>query len=483
MNLAAGDTRLIRAAWAVVAVMFACAFSLNGSSHYVTVLAILTLVGAGIATISPQASLVLVAATPALDSFGILATEPQAVTVFQVVLIASLLGMAYRLARRRDAGWQRLTVWDFGILIFLAAAVVSVPLSHNVARSLVGAVEIAALVGMYALMSRATPPEGSGTRLRATVVFVGVISAVVAIGQAVVPHFPVPLLESHPTGSSLFPARVSAFFANPNSLAVLLALAAIIAAERVLRSRTVRDRLAWAAAGLVCSLGLALTFSREGLVGLLVGVIALILIASPDRQTTVASVIAVLALIAGVLAVPGIAERASSIYSFSSDRSAMDRLYLSGVSLKMFKDHPIVGIGMSAFMSAYPQYSDPRVSISPVTDGHQMPFSIPAETGILGLAAELVMVGFLLYLLPKAKALSRSGTDVSGIAAACAFFAMSFFNVFYYAEYFWITLALVALTLRPASLGIVLDTGKRPGTGAVAWWNAARPSGRHGGEA
>ncbi len=269
MNPTAVDTRLIRAAWAVVALMLACAFSLNGSSDYVTVLAILTLAGAGIAAVSPQASLILVAATPALDSFGILATEPQTLTVFQVVLTASLLGMVYRLARRRDAGWQRLTVWDVGILMFLAAAVVSVPLSQDVARSLVGAVEIAALVGMYALLSRATPPEGSGPRLRAIVVFVGVVSAVVAIGQAVVPHFPVPLLESHPTGSSLFPVRVSAFFANPNSLAVLLALAAVIVAERVLRSRTVRDRLAWAAAGLVCSLALALTFSREGLVGLL----------------------------------------------------------------------------------------------------------------------------------------------------------------------------------------------------------------------
>jgi O-antigen ligase len=124
-------------------------------------------------------------------------------------------------------------------------------------------------------------------------------------------------------------------------------------------------------------------------------------------------------------------------------------------------------------MSTYPQYADPRVSISPVTDGHQMPFSIPAETGVLGLAAELVMVGFLLYLLSKAKALSRSGLNVLAIAAACAFFAMSFFNVFYYAEYFWITLALVASTLRSASLGVLSEARNRPET-------TVHPPGRHG---
>jgi hypothetical protein len=458
VNPTGSDTKLIRAAWAIVAMMFACAFSLNGISHYVMVLAILALAGAVVAATSTQAAVVLVVATPALDSFGIIATRPQAITVFQVVLIASLAGMLFRVARTRVAAWSWFTVWDAGILLFLAAAAVSAPLSQDVARSLIGAIEIAALVGMYALLSRAVPADESRRRVGATVVFAGTVSALVAIGQAIVPHFPVPLLENHPTGSSLFPARVSAFFANPNSLAVLLVLAVVIASGRALRSRAVRERLAWTAAGLVCVVGVALTFSREGLVGLLVGVVALILFASPDRRTTTVSFIVVLALAAGILAAPGIGERASSIYGFANDPSAMDRLYLSGVSLNMFRNHPVAGVGISAFMSTYPQYADPRVTISPVTDGHQMPFSIPAETGVLGLAAELVMAGFLLYLMSKAKTLSGTGTDVSGVAAACAFFAMSLFNVFYYAEYFWITLALVASILGSASLGIVIDT-------------------------
>jgi hypothetical protein len=471
------ETPLTRAAFALLAMMFVCAFSLNGSSHYVTVLAILALVGAGIAAVSPQASLILVAASPALDSFGILATEPQALTVFQVVLVASLIGMVYRVARRRESPWQRLTVWDIGILVFLAAAVASVPLSHDFSRSLIGAIEIAALVGMYALLSRSGPPEEAATRLGATVVFVGTVSALVAIGQAVVPRFPVPLLENHPTGSALFPARVSGFFANPNSLAVLLVLATVIATGRVLRSPTVRGRFAWAAAGLVCSLGVALTFSREGFIGLLVGLVAVIVFASPNARTTAVSIAVLLALAAGVSTLPGLDERAHSILNFRSDPSAMDRVYLSGVSLDMFRDHPVVGVGISAFMSTYPQYKDPRVTISPVTDGHQMPFSIPAETGVLGLVAELIMVGFLLYLLPKARVLARSGVDVSGVAAACAFFAMSLFNVFYYAEYFWITLALVASTLGSASLGGVFDAGS-------GWrWRRGAPSDPIGGEA
>lgn len=460
MSTTESDTKLIRAAWVIVAMMFVCAFSLNGISHYMTVLMVLALVGAIVAATSTQAGVVLVVATPALDSFGILATRPQVITVFQVVLIASVAGMLYRVARARDSAWSWFTVWDVGILLFLVAAAVSVPLSQDVARSLIGAIEIAALIGMYALLSRAVPADESRRRIGATVVFAGTVSALIAIGQAIVPHFPVPLLENHPTGSSLFPARVSAFFANPNSLAVLLVLAAMIATGWALRSRAVRERLAWTAAGLVCVLGVALTFSREGLVGLLVGVVALILFASPSSRTTVASFIVVLALAAGVLATPGIGERASSIYGFRNDPSAMDRLYLSGVSLDMFRNHPVVGIGISAFMSAYPRYADPRVTISPVTDGHQMPFSIPAETGVLGLAAELVMAGFLLYLLSKTKALSGTGTDVSGVAATCAFFAMSLFNVFYYAEYFWVTLAWVASILGSASLGIVIDTRK-----------------------
>jgi putative inorganic carbon (hco3(-)) transporter len=463
------ETELVRIAWALIAMMFAVAFLLNGSDHYATVLAILALVGAVTAAASLQASIVLIAATPGLDSFGILATEPQVLTVFQVVLIASLVGMVYRLARHWHATRMWLTVWDAGILTFLTAAVVSVPLSLHFARSLIGAVEITALVGMYALLSRAEPLDESRRLLCRTLAFVGAVSGLVAIGQAFIPRFPVPLLENHPTGSYLFPQRVSAFFANPNSLALLLVLAATIATERVLRSRTVLGRSAWAATGLVCLLGIALTFSREGFVGLLVGVAAVVLIASPNLRTTLISIFVILALIAGMLAVPGIGERARSIYSFRNDASAMDRQYLSRVSLNMFMDRPVVGIGISAFMSAYPQYEDPRVTISPVTDGHQMPLSIPAETGILGLVAELIMAAFLLCLLPRARALSRSGIDVAGVAAACAFFAMSLFNVLYYAEYLWIALALVASTLRSASLGVLFYT-------PVGWrWHNAVP--------
>lgn len=444
-----------RASVLLVIFWFACAFALNGVAHYSTIMTALAIAGAVLAAYDTQASLILVAAAPALDSYGILITEPQVVTVFQVVLIAGVLGFAFRFARAREWSRSWLTLWDAGILVFLMAVVLSVPASHARVRSVIGAIEIAALTALYLLFSRAVPPERSSRRIRLTVVAVGTLSALVAIGQAFVPGFPVPLLETHHTGSTLVPLRVSAFFANPNSAAALLVLSAVVAVELMLTGASWRARVGWAAAALVSAMSVALTFSREGIIGLIVGVVAVIIMTSRGLKTLAISLAVVLLVALAIFTAPGVGQRARSIYGFANDPSALDRVYLTQVSLKMFADHPATGIGMSAFAATYPGYADPRVTVSPVTDGHQTIFSIPAENGFLGLVAELVTLAALTCLVFASRAIARLGVSVAGIAAACAFLAMAFFNVFYYAEYAWVALALAGLAARSTSIGVL----------------------------
>ena len=462
------EASLIRAAWALAALLFACAFSLNGYSHYTTVLAVLTLLAAATAAANTQASLILVVATPALDAFGVLVEYPWVTSVFQVVLVASLAGVTYRAIRHRERMRPWVTLWDVGILVFLSAVVLSVPLSQDLSRSLLGTIQIAAEVGMYVLLSRAAPLGESRRRIGSAVVLVGVISALIATTQEFAPHFAPPLLDPlpHASGSSFLPLRATALFLNPNSLALLLVLAAVIATERTLRSEITRERWFWGAAGFSCAIGVGATFSRQGLIGLFIGVLATVLMASPSLRAIIVSAALILGLTIAVFVIPGLDVRARSIFGFQSDPSAMDRIYLSRVSVEMFRDHPATGIGIGAFMSTYPRYRDSRVTVSPVTDGHQMPFSIPAETGVLGLAAELLMVGLFVYLIPRARALARSGIDVSGLAATYAFLAMSLFNVFYFAEYIWVALALVGSALRSASLGLIPVTSRDDGGSA-----------------
>jgi len=440
----------------VLAALYVSALLFNGIEHYQVLLLVLALPAAVLAGSSTRAGVILVAGSPALDSYAIIATEPQVVTVFQVVLVSALMGALWRLTRARKPRVARITIWDVGIVLFLAAAAVSVPLSVDVRGSVIGTIEIAALTGMYLFLSRAVREAAVWSDVFYAVVLTSGASALVAIGQAFLAHPPVPLLEHHLTGSPVVAERVSGYFANPNSLALMLLLGVILLAEAIIRDDSVARRIGFAVLGLICVIALAFTFSREAIVGLVVGGVALLLMSALTARARSWSLAALAVVFVAVLAFPGVHERAASVLDIRSDPSAMDRVYLSEVSLRMFADHPLTGIGMSSFMAAYPRYADPRVTIDPVPNGHQMPFSIPAETGVLGLLAELLMVGALVLGVRAAPRLAKAGMRIAGVAAAIAFFAMSFANGFWFCEAFWTTLALVGAVFRTAPLGPAL---------------------------
>ncbi len=454
--------RRVHFAWALLAALYVCAFLFNHVEHYAALLLVLAVPAALVSGISARAGVILVAGTPALDSFAIIATEPQVVTVFQVVLVAALAGAVWRFARKPRARAIRITTWDLGILLFLLATVISLPFSHAFAVSAVGVVETAVLVGMYLFLSVMASERASWEDLTLAVILTSGFSAIVAIGQAVVPRFPVPLLESHATGNAAIGSRVSGFFANPNSLALMLVLATVLAVEAAIRSASAARRISYGLVSVICAVGLAVTYSREAFVGLAVAVVALVLFASRTARARLAAFLVLVVVAGALLALPGVRDRARSILGFASDPSAMDRVYLSEVSLKMFADHPLTGIGMSAFMASYPSYKDARVTISPVPNGHQLPFDIPAQTGVVGLLAELLMVGALVLVISKAPGLARERMPVAGIAAALAFFVMSFVNQFYFAESFWITLALVGAIFRGVPIPPVLFARATP---------------------
>ena len=126
----------------------------------------------------------------------------------------------------------------------------------------------------------------------------------------------------------------------------------------------------------------------------------------------------------------------------------MDRIYLSLASIKMFRDHPGMGVGVGAFSQVYPRYRDPRVNVSPVTDPHQSAFSIPAETGLLGLLAEGGVAIALVWAAVGVRRFAPGGElSLAGLAASGAFLAMSFLNTQQYTYSFWIALGLASATI------------------------------------
>ena len=58
----------------------------------------------------------------------------------------------------------------------------------------------------------------------------------------------------------------------------------------------------------------------------------------------------------------------------------------------MFADHPVLGVGIGNYAAVYPAYALPRWS-DPLGHAHNYYLNVAAETGLVGLAAYLVLWG------------------------------------------------------------------------------------------
>lgn len=441
----------MKAAWWLLGIVYAFAVVAHSWSGYTTGLALLTLAASALCLLDLRAGVWLFIGTQTLDAYGFFLEDPARLSVSRVVVVALVAGGALRWLRGRRAPRERPSVWDAGVLLLLGGAVVSVPFSYDVKVSLVGALQVAFLVGAYFVLSRfARTPEGLAD-IRLAVVATGTLSALVALGQYLIPGFPLPVIENTiatATDAASIAPRASAFFGNPNTMALLLVASALLAAAAAWSARSPRVRATYGAAAVLSIAGIGVSLSRAALVGVVVGLVLLALLLVRGGRSRLMALAALVALTALLLAIPGVGSRARSIVDFRSDASAMDRVYLSGVSVAMFQAHPLTGVGIEAFRAAYPSFPDERVTVDPVTDGHQMVFSLPAELGVLGLLSELLLAGALVVILARQLRAPGVSPYAGALAIAAAIMVMAFFNTFIFFETFWIALALVGAAWR-----------------------------------
>jgi putative inorganic carbon (HCO3(-)) transporter len=88
-------------------------------------------------------------------------------------------------------------------------------------------------------------------------------------------------------------------------------------------------------------------------------------------------------------------ERYASIFSKERDTSSEERIEVWKKGIRMFYDHPFLGVGTGAFGTANAEdYSDGRKSY---LKAHNLYVQTAAELGIIGLVTFFVYVGALLY--------------------------------------------------------------------------------------
>lgn len=184
-------------------------------------------------------------------------------------------------------------------------------------------------------------------------------------------------------------ARVNATFVDPNIFARYLVLA--IAANLILQyfTKETRKRGVYMAALLALLGGLAITLSRSGMLTLAV-VLVLMVVLIPRKP--ILQPIGFLGLVGAVIVAmrPAIWQR---LLTFREGLGALDdqRLYLWKAAWAMFKDHPLLGVGLGGFqamfLNHYSQYKTAIPDAEGATLSHTTILTIASELGLLGLAA------------------------------------------------------------------------------------------------
>lgn len=223
------------------------------------------------------------------------------------------------------------------------------------------------------------------------------------------------------------------------------------------RRRTLRFAAVGCAA--LASIATALTFSRGA--ALAAGMILLVMVAL--RYVRPSHLVAAAVLIAVVLvAVPRYADRLTTLADASqllsddpaasgTDNSLLSRATENLTALRVFADHPIVGVGPGQFPNYYREYAD-EIGVSVKAqdrEAHNLYLGIAAETGIVGIVAFLAAVTVTLVQLSRvrARAIVAGRPELAAMAAGfmlalVGYLGSGLFLHLSYARYFWLLMGL-----------------------------------------
>jgi hypothetical protein len=262
--------------------------------------------------------------------------------------------------------------------------------------------------------------------------------------------------------------RVSGPLDNANHYARVMLGLFPLALLRFWGERTTWLRLGAAACtGFILS-GIVLTYSRGAFVASLV-VLVMVLLMRSIRAYRVLSVLVLLFLVAMVFlptqyvarldTLRGIQGLFTDETAVSPDASLLGRATEMLAALRVFLDHPLLGVGPGQYEPFYSEkyHSDPDFAFKYVPGNrgaHNLYLQIAAETGIIGLSMFLAMVLLILRQLWQARRQwAHSRPDVANLVTALflsltAYLTHSMFAHLAYERYFFLLLALAGAAVQ-----------------------------------
>ena len=375
-----------------------------------------------------------------------LATHSAAHALIAVVLAGAVV--------RRAVGIERLAI-PGEIIAFAALALAYIAATLFATDRAAAAAETIDLISYAAVVSVLVALLDSPAWLRramwAIVAGVGLLAAL-AIFQQVTKSY----AASYGGLASVLPAgdaQRSAGPLNPNPFGQVLATCAVLAFYLARIQPRILGRAVGAALAVACVVGLGYTQSRAALIALLVVAVAIGVLRGVRLPALAVAVCGTIAL--GTFVLPqALQTRVGDLYAaVSSNAGTPQDMSLRGrqsenlAGLRMWSDHPLVGVGPDNFEVHYQQYSeaigtDPRAE---QRGAHNLYLESLAETGFLGAMA---FIGVLWLSLTGAWRARRrlQGDDAllaEGILVALGAFLVCAVTLHSaYARYEWIFLGL-----------------------------------------
>jgi O-antigen ligase len=281
------------------------------------------------------------------------------------------------------AAWRR--SWNIPdillalIIAWLAACAISAAGSTDPALSWRALVR---KTGPYAWLALAGAQLGRtrhGERLLVWLAWVGVVVAVEAWLQGVVGHDPI-------RGRLPHGERLTGPFNSPNNLATFLLIVMPLQLWMVMQRPRNRQAAGWAVALALETIILARADSRSVWVALGAAVIVLLTV----RRSATRLGVGICSLVAGIWAWYAMAAGGTEGWHLDPGRAEG-----WNIAWRMFRDHPVDGIGLGTYMEQYMRYPQLEGQWPRPQYAHNCYLQILAEGGAIGLATFLAMVGWV----------------------------------------------------------------------------------------
>lgn len=415
-------------------------------------------------------ALVALMAGAALDITGRIAeVGPARFTVYQLLALVLVVVAAWRLVRERAHGTRGTlkTPLTLPLAAFLGTAALSLAFATELGPAVVQLLSLTSSVVLVFVVAVLVRSPRAGALVAGGVLAVAAVFGMLAVLEWAGGFSVQPDVFFTPG----YGVRARVTFLDPNILASFLMCAILLAAPLLAVAPMKRPlRIAGVCAAVAALVGLAATYSRGGLGGLVIGLVAIALLMRAPRRARLAFVaLMVLAILAAGVLVFDARWVQENVVGAGETGSATNRVYMVEGALAMWRDHPF-GVGLDNYQVMYPEYRDPRADAG-IVESHTAYVTVLAETGFLGLLAFLWVLGafFFRTALPAARRtrdLTVHALAVGAFAAALALAAQAFTYSLEASKFWWFAIGLGVAAWCMASREQAASVPLGPGTSA-----------------